>query len=295
MGETILVTLNIAVPASDIFTALTAADQLEIWFSEEADVSLEQNRFDFWGRFTPENPRHEDGHHEILSVDPDRALTFGWRLRGADTTVAITLTPEGDETAVELLHSHVPPRALNDYSVADFWLLSLENLRSWCERSVVGGRCDYSAPQHDGVTLDLEIDASPDVVFATLIEPGKLNRYMARDAKVEPRVGGRIDFGWGVGGPVKIVDLVPNQRLAYEWGFEGEPDTLVTWTLEGSGGRTRLSLRHSGFGDDGYQEGYRTGWQHFLNYIKALAEVGDDWSIPKLTNPDYRSETTTVA
>jgi uncharacterized protein YndB with AHSA1/START domain len=287
MGQNVQLSLRVSASAPAVFATLTASDQLEIWLADEVDVSLEEHRYDFWGRYVPENPDRDAGRHPLLSIVPDRSLSFGWRLREIDTTVTITITPDSDESELVLLHANVPPRAFNDYSVADYWALTLENLRSWIERGVIGGRCDYASPQYDGVTVQVDIDAASEVVFSTLIDPAKLERYIANNATVEPRVGGRYDFGWGDGGPVKIVELIPNERLAYEWKYDGEPDTLVTWTLEGSGGRTRLTLRHSGFGDDGYQEGYRTGWQHFVNYVKSLAEVGDRWSPPTLSNPDH--------
>lgn len=80
--------------------------------------------------------------------------------------------------------------------------------------------------------------------------------------------------------PVEILELVPAERLAYSWRWE-EQETVVRWELEGSGGRTRLTLVHSGFGEDRDAEGYRLGWQAFLVSLRRLVELGDAWRKPE--------------
>jgi uncharacterized protein YndB with AHSA1/START domain len=40
---------------------------------------------------------------------------------------------------------------------------------------------------------------------------------------------GAFDFGWGGGGPVKILDLDPDRELAYSWHYPpDEPETVVS-------------------------------------------------------------------
>jgi uncharacterized protein YndB with AHSA1/START domain len=287
MKQKVQVQLKIAAGATRIFRALTQAEELDRWFAEYADVSLHKKRYDFWGRFTPEAPDRERGRHPLLGVEPERRLKFGWRVRGADTTVEISLEPLGPSTLVTLIQEGVPTRRHGQASLADFWDLSVENLRSWVERQTVGARCDFSTPKCGNVHLSIEIDAPRPAVFETLIKSEELERYIAEKATVEPRVGGKYDFGWKGGGPVKILQLVPNEQLAYSWHYENEPDTVVTWTLEGSGGRTKLILVHSGFAPDRVSEDYGTGWLAFLNRIKSLVETGQAWQKPVFSATDY--------
>ena len=47
---------------------------------------------------------------------------------------------------------------------------------------------------------------------------------------------------------------------------------------EQAGGITRLTLEHGGFAADYDDEEYRAGWFSFLAAIKALVELGADWS-----------------
>jgi uncharacterized protein YndB with AHSA1/START domain len=99
---------------------------------------------------------------------------------------------------------------------------------------------------------------------------------MGDDPEVEPETGGKYLYGWDHG-PTKILDVEPDKKLSFNWEWEDEPDTVVTWSLEGSGGKTRLTLVHSGFAPDRNMEDYQIGWLHFINRIKSLSEVGETW------------------
>jgi uncharacterized protein YndB with AHSA1/START domain len=200
--------------------------------------------------------------------------------------VDIALAPTTDGTMVTVTHEHVPARQDGQASIADFWVLALENLRSYVERGIVGLRCDFSLEPHAEVHLAIDIDAPAAAVFNLLIQPDQLERYIATQARVEPHVGGRYDFGWDHG-PIKILELMPNARLAYSWQYGGEPDTVVKWSLEESDGRTRLLLVHSGFGADRLSDDYNLGWGAFLVQIKALAETGDRWQKVTTNEADY--------
>ena len=289
MSETIHLEVSLATAPSLVFQALTRSDELMNWFAESAYVSQAEGRYDFWGGLTPESPTPEQGRHRLLSWETDRSFVFVWPVRGAQTTAAVTLEPQGQGTLLRVAHEGLPARQTGQASFTDFWELSLENLRGWVERRVVGARCDFSGALHGDVHLEVEIAATPGAVFHALITPEELDRFFATKAVVEPRIGGSYDFGWGDGGPVKILELARDARLAYSWHFENEPPTIVTWTLENSGGGTRLTLVHSGFGPQAWTEEYTCGWLNCINRLKFLVEVGPTWQPPKLTMQD-RSE-----
>ena len=279
MSKRIEAKLTVAAAPQQLFRTLTSPQELTQWFCEHADVSLEARQYDFWGRFTPEAPRHECGHHPLLSLDPDRSFTFGWRLGGMETTVEVHLESQQGITQVTLVHEGIPPHESGEANLADFWALSLENLRSWVERGVVGPRCDFSVASHGDVHLSIDITAPREAVYAALIHPDELERYIATHATVELRTQGRYSFGWKGSGPLKILELASNERLSYSWAYEDQPETVVTWTLEGSRGKTRLTLVHSGFGDR-KSGSYKAGWLKFLTHLKNLVEVGNRWQRP---------------
>jgi uncharacterized protein YndB with AHSA1/START domain len=290
MTETYTLQVAVGAPPATVYAALTNPAALRTWLAEYAEVALDDGVFEFWGRFTPDGER---GRQRLLSAQPGRGLSFSWLVDGAETEVALAVEPspsEPDGSVVTLTHSGVPPRAADDcYWVRDLLMLSLANLASYCEGRQVAPRCDFAAPRKTEARGRVEIDVPPDQVFAALIEPAELNRWIATDATVEPEVGGRYDFGWGHG-PVKILELDPGRTLAYSWRHswddgDGPDSTVVRWELEGSQGRTYLTIVHSGFGDDRRPDGYQLGWQEFLVSLKRMLEVGAGWQPVRQTEP----------
>jgi uncharacterized protein YndB with AHSA1/START domain len=282
--QTYTLRVHIGAKPDAVYAALTDAAALRAWLAEHAEVSLpsggEGGVFEFWGRFTPEGDR---GHQRLLGAKPGQRLTFAWTLEGADTEVDITLEPEDGGTVVTLTHSGVPPRTSGDsYWVRDLLMLSLANLASYCEGRGIGPRCDFTALGGAEARGRVDIDAPAAEVFASLIEPAQLNRWIAAQAHVEPHAGGRYDFGWDHG-PVKILELEPDRVLAYAWRHswedgDGPGATVVRWELEGSQGRTHLTIVHSGFGSDGRKtDGYQLGWLDFLASLKRMHEAGAGW------------------
>jgi uncharacterized protein YndB with AHSA1/START domain len=275
--ESVEVRAMIDASPRDIYQALVSGDQLTQWFTEYADVSLEDGRYDFWGKLTPGAPDRDQGRNKILAYETDQEIKFSWTFRGADTNVSIQLNEQSPGTMVKLVHLNLPTRKQGQYAVADFWMLCLENLRQWVERKDKGLHCDFSNIQVGGIKLEIDIEAPNHEVFKTLVDPERLDRYMGHGSNIEAEVGGNYDIGWGDEGPMKILDIEQDEKLAYSWQYGDTPETIVTWTLEGSGGSTRLTLTHSGFADDRQMEDYQIGWLKYLNMIKSLSELGENW------------------
>lgn len=292
MSKTIEIHIDLNASPEAVFAALTDANALEAWFAERAEVDLNQGRYAFWGRYTPEAPAREAARQQLIEAQSPQALCLGWRVRGGETTVAYALQPQGRGTRLRLCHEGLPPWRKGEYSFSDFWSMALENLRTWLDRGVVGARCEFDAPRHGDIRLDIEIDAPPEHVFKALTDPKEMERYIAQQATVELKVGGRYSFGWESGGPIKILDLVPNELLSYSWRFEreGEPETAVTWELAGSGGKTRLTLVHSGFDPAEPRNDYGVGWMGFLVWMKSMLESGPGWKRAELRSVDYGGE-----
>ena len=196
------IAIDVAAPPSRVFEALTRASELERWFTEKAFVSESEGRFDFWGRHTPGNPGRDAGRHRLRAFEPALRLAFEWSLRGKDTTVDIALAPSSRGTSLKLMHD-APPRGVTEISVADFWFLSLENLRRFLEEGKAPVLCDYSTAPKGGAEIVVDIEAPPEAVFRALTHPSDLDRWMTAKSSVEPVVGGRMSFGWPTDGPVR--------------------------------------------------------------------------------------------
>ncbi len=280
MNKVLHIQQTIAAPASTVFNALTEDKALKTWFAEHASVSLDDGRYDFWGRLTPETPGREGGRHEIEIHEPGRRLQYRWRLRDGDTTVDLRLTERDGETVVGMWH-HDIPSVPGSFSMNDIWSLWLENLRRYVDgRPTV--RCDFSSIAPGDFTHAVEIDGSVAEVWNTLVEPEAKTRWIAHSDTASPAVG-RDWIDWGEGaGALKILDLVPNERLVLGWEIDGEP-TVVTWSIEGAAGKARLTLTHSGFGPDRRTDGEWAGWLAYLVRVQSLVEYGIDW-LPPLTD-----------
>src|SRR5262249_22018355 len=75
---------------------------------------------------------------------------------------------------------------------------------------------------------------------------------------------------------MKILEIEPGEKLRLAWQEENR-ETIITWALEGSGGKTRLTLVHFGFAPDEKTGGLNAGWLNFMSWIKSILEYGAEW------------------
>jgi uncharacterized protein YndB with AHSA1/START domain len=113
------------------------------------------------------------------------------------------------------------------------------------------------------VKLQRTLPAPPHEVYRAWLEPALLRQWMApgldvKRAEVDARVGGHFriwhaDEDFEVGGfECEIVELVPDERIVFRWGFVGPErtagtvyDSLLTITLRAAkGNATTLTLLH---------------------------------------------------
>lgn len=144
------------------------------------------------------------------------------------------------------------------------------------------------------VRIERTLPAPPHQVYRAWLSPELIRRWMAPGyqvtrAEVDERVGGRYqvwhaDAGVPVGGfEAEILELVPDQRIAWRWGFagpdrEGGPvyDSRLTVTLrDAPGGGTVLTLVHERFDDlaaalPQVAEKVGSGWDGVLAKLDAL-------------------------
>jgi uncharacterized protein YndB with AHSA1/START domain len=273
MSTSFRLTAHIEAKPDTVYAALTDARALEEWLAEHAQVSIADGQFEFWGRDVPHG---EHGRQRLIDADPGRLLRIGWEIAETDTEVELALQPDGAGTLLTLTQSDSEDWEGDDAGVRDFWARAALALTEHVEGRPPAPRFDFSRRRYGEARAEIDIAAPPERVFASLIEPAELDHWIADGAEVEPRVGGRIDFGWDHG-PIKILDLEPPERLAYSWSNAGQADTVVRWELEGSAGRTHLTVVHSGFADGRPADGYAIGWLGFLISLKRMHELGPAW------------------
>jgi uncharacterized protein YndB with AHSA1/START domain len=135
----------------------------------------------------------------------------------------------------------------------------------------------------------LDLDASPDEVWAALTQAEEIVRWFSTEAKVTPGKGGTMLWSWGHGEdwetridawePGHLLRLVQEDSRPYT--AEGkqlppgevEPARIaMEFTIETHQGKTRLWLVHSGFGHgdawDAEIDGISEGWQAELRSLR---------------------------
>lgn len=265
--------------AERVFRALVEPRHLTQWFCDEADVQLrEGGRYAFGGRRAYGGPAWTDGR--VIRIQPDRHLEFSWPLAGAVTTVAYDLTADHERCVLTVRHEGV--RALPivaewpEEHMKVIWDILLRQLEAYLAgRPVPSMSFPYVPPPV--VRHEMVIAAPPDRVWEMLTVPAELNRWMAKDASVDLRVGGRYSYGWPEEetsyGPREILALQPPRVVAVSWRNEDGTHGTVTWTVEPHGSGTRLVLVHEALPKKpGILGDYHIGWWEFLTGLKFLAE-----------------------
>ncbi len=282
MSEIVRIQLHLNHPVNRVWQALTASDAITGWLSEHAAVNLAQNQYNFWGRYTPENPDQTAGVHPVLAQEAERHLKFEWTFRANElTTVELYLKSNDDATILTLRHdaNTIESYLGRNYNLQDFWFVALENLRRYLDGKPSEARVDYAQPETTPpvIKYELEVDAPAERVFAVLTDPVEVDRWIATDAAID-LAEKQYSLGWAGVPPAKILDLEDNAKLSHEW----SEASVVTWTLAESNGKTRLTFVHSGFADDQDVGDIKTGWLNFVNWVRSIAEYGADWQPPIL-------------
>ena len=143
------------------------------------------------------------------------------------------------------------------------------------------------------VRRETQIAAPPATVFAFLTDPEKILNWMGAEATTEAHPGG-LYLVKGVGDRARVArgafrEVVPVQRLAYSFGWEGDEDvppgsSLVEIDLIGRDGGTLLRMTHSGLPNATQCAGHDRGWVHYLGRL-AIAATGRDPGIDRGAAP----------
>ena len=84
----------------------------------------------------------------------------------------------------------------------------------------------------------------PTAVWHMLTDNAALAQWLA-EGSIELRPGGRVHIDFGDSGVVidsTVLDLAPQERLAYSWSNGDQPARPLHWALEATGAGTLLAL-----------------------------------------------------
>lgn len=102
---------------------------------------------------------------------------------------------------------------------------------------------------------------APEVIWKVLTTGELISRWLMAPTGFEPVTGKQFSFKtkpageWDGTIECRVLDVVPNERLAYSWegghesnvGYGSRLQTVVTWTLSKVQQGTKLRLVHAGF------------------------------------------------
>jgi uncharacterized protein YndB with AHSA1/START domain len=251
-------------PPATVYEALTDPAALRVWLAEHAEVEL-PGKYEFWGRFTPDGA---EPHQRVLYVD-ERTIRFAWTVEGVETTAEFQLDEDEDGTLVTLSQTDLPSfediladKAGARGAVQTFWSLAIANLADYLSGRELTPKCDFTSAD---LRASVVIDAAPEAVFESIIQPEHFRRWFGVNVDIEPYLGGRFAMG-GFDldpGGIKFVEFEPGSKATLRHA-DGMTDS---WELEGSDGKTRLTLVESGF--DPANPPY-AGWGGWLGGIAEL-------------------------
>ncbi len=262
---------RVPAPIARVREALTDPAELRVWLAEQAEVDLPAGRYAFWGPSTPEG----DAPHQRLLHADDRTVRFAWTLDGEETTTEFALEPDGPvATFLTVSQSHfdfqdvITGKSIRGV-LQTYWCLAIANLAEHLEGRELTPRVDFTSSELRAETV---VDAPAADVFASLIDSDAVTKWFGYPIEIEPYVGGRFAMG-GLDNdpsPAKVLELVPGRTFSLDWGDGG----VGTWELEGSGGRTRLTLMQSGF------DAERPPYAAWGGIVAGLAELRRYHEVP---------------
>lgn len=127
------------------------------------------------------------------------------------------------------------------------------------------------------------IAASPATVFSFFTDLERWTSWQGVDGELDPRPGGtfRIRMPGSEVASGQFVEIVPDQRVVFTWGWEGEGSavppgsTTVVIELEPDGDGTRLRLTHTSLAPPPVAEHHRLGWDKYLDRLAMRAQGSD--------------------
>jgi uncharacterized protein YndB with AHSA1/START domain len=143
---------------------------------------------------------------------------------------------------------------------------------------------------------EVAIAASPETVWAFLVDPDKAILWMGERAAFDPRPGGawHVDVIPGHTASGEFVELDPPRRLVYTWGWEasdGEPNPVppgsstIEIELVSDGGGTMLHFTHRDLPSVKATESHGHGWDHYFERLAVAAAGGNPGRDPWLDGP----------
>lgn len=142
----------------------------------------------------------------------------------------------------------------------------------------------------DAVQCEIRIAARPETVFPFFTDAGKMVRWKGLRATLDPRPGGvyRVDINGEDVARGEYVEIMPNRRVVFTWGWEGNRHSVppgtsrVEVSLIPDGDGTIVRVTHRDLPAE-TRKPHAEGWQHYLARLATVAAGGDPGPDPWAT------------
>jgi uncharacterized protein YndB with AHSA1/START domain len=129
--------------------------------------------------------------------------------------------------------------------------------------------------------IERHVAADPSAVYAHLTDSERWARWQGTMATIDAQPGGlfRMVMGNGMCARGQFVELVPDKRVVFTWGWIDMPDlppgsTLVEIDLERTAHGTLIRLTHRNLPAE-HADLHRVGWEHYTQRLATCAVGGD--------------------
>lgn len=127
------------------------------------------------------------------------------------------------------------------------------------------------------IVVSQHVAAPPPVVYSYLTDSEKWARWQGEEATIEATTGGifRIAMPNGSTARGEFVELVPNRRVVFTWGWIDHPgvppgSSTVTIDIADDGDGSLITLTHSDLPPEEIDL-HRRGWDHYLPRLAGIA------------------------
>jgi uncharacterized protein YndB with AHSA1/START domain len=144
----------------------------------------------------------------------------------------------------------------------------------------------------NAVVCEIHVSASPETVFAFLVDPEKMARWMGSRVELNARPGGSyaVDINAQARARGEYVQVEPPSRVVFTFGWDADQaippgSTTVEITLRPDGDGTHVRLVHRGLLTSDQREQHRQGWQQYVGRLSVAAAGGDPGPDPNANPP----------
>lgn len=145
--------------------------------------------------------------------------------------------------------------------------------------------------ENGSIEREIQVDATPEVVFAVVSDPEHVRRWWPDEAEYDPAPGGTGRIGFGKAGDTTtweqftVVEAVPPRLFSFRWTHAAGSSAdvgnsfLVVFEIEPDGSGSRVRMTETGFRERGWDEAtvaaayadHVQGWDYFLPRLPEYA------------------------